>query len=196
MSILLPYAHAAHSTEAPVGQQHQAGFATYYASQFEGRRTASGTTFRHAALIAAHPSLPFGTLARVTNLVKGDSVIVRITDRGPASGPRSKGVIIDLSQEAAKRLNMMGRGRVRVGVEVLATPTNRHGTHGVIQATREAVKPSPLRFADSVALRMDTTFGSTVESAHAAATTCTACPQIVVSPLQNQVQMASADSER
>lgn len=196
MSILLPYAHAAHSTETPAGQQQQTGFATYYASQFEGRRTASGTTFRHDALIAAHPSLPFGTLARVTNLVRGNSVIVRITDRGPAFGPRSKGVIIDLSQEAAKRLNMMSRGRGRVGVEVLATPTNRHGTHSVIHATREALKPSPLRFADYVALRMDTTLGSTLERARVAATTCTTCPQSVASPLHNHVQMASADSER
>jgi rare lipoprotein A len=196
MSILLPYAHAAHSTETPVGQQHQTGFATYYASQFEGRRTASGTTFRNDALIAAHPSLPFGTLARVTNLVKGNSVIVAITDRGPAAGPRSKGVIIDLSQQAAKRLNMMSRGRVRVGVEVLSMPTNRHGTHGVIHATREAVKPSPLLFADYVTLRMDRTFGLTVQSAHVAATTCTTCPQAVSSPPHDHVQMASADSDR
>ena len=187
MSIWLPYAHAAHPAETQAGQQHQTGFATYYASQFEGRRTASGTTFRHDALIAAHPSLPFGTLARVTNLVKGDSVIVRIIDRGPAYGPRSKGVVIDLSQEAAKRLNMMRRGRVRVGVEVLATPTNRHGTHGVIHASREVVEPTPLRFADYVALRMDTVFGLTADSAPVIVSTCAVCSQTLATPLQNNV---------
>lgn len=193
MSILLPYAHAAHSTETQVGLQHQTGFATYYASQFEGRRTASGTTFRNDALIAAHPSLPFGTLARVTNLVKGNSVIVAITDRGPAAGPRSKGVIIDLSQQAAKRLNMMSRGRVRVAVEVLASPQNSPGMHSVIQITREAVKPSPPRFADYLALRMDTTFGSTAELAHVAVTASTALPQTLAPTLDIHVHIASSN---
>ena len=193
-SILLPYAHAAHSTETPAGQQQQTGFATYYASQFEGRRTASGATFRHDALIAAHPSLPFGTLARVTNLVKGNSVIVRITDRGPGFGPRNKGVIIDLSQAAAKSLNMMSRGRVRVGVQVLATPKSGPGMHSVIQGTREAVKSSPVRVADGLALRMDTTFGLTADSASATVSTCTACSQTVAPPLQNHhAQVASAE---
>src|SRR5687767_5520623 len=177
MSILLSYSHAGYSTETPVRQQHQTGFATYYASQFEGRRTASGTTFRNDALIAAHPSLPFGTLARVTNIVKGNSVIVAIADRGPAAGPRRKGVIIDLSQQAAKRLNMMSRGRVRVAVEVLAGPQNSPGMHSVILGTPESLKPLPPRFADYLALRMDTTFGSTAELAQIAVTVSTALPQ-------------------
>ena len=168
VSVLLLCVHAAHSTETPVGKQRQTGFATFYASHFEGRRTASGTTFRHDALTAAHPSLPFGTLARVTNLVKGNSVIVAITDRGPAAGPRSRGVIIDLSQQAARRLNMMRRGRVRVGIEVLATPNNGQAMHRVVQATRKTAKPSPVRFADSLALRLETTLVF-AESAHVAA---------------------------
>ena len=77
------------------------GFATYYASRFEGRRTASGATFRNDALVAAHPTLPFGTLARVTNLGDGRSVTVRIVDRGPGAGALQRGVIVDLSQQAA-----------------------------------------------------------------------------------------------
>ena len=99
----------------------QTGFATYYAMHFEGRRTASGSAFRHDALVAAHPSLPFGTLVRVTNVLKGHSVMIRVTDRGPGTGPRTRGVIIDLSRAAAAQLNMLHSGRVRVKVEVLAS---------------------------------------------------------------------------
>lgn len=197
LSTSLPNAHAGHPSETYTGQQiAQTGFATYYASHFEGRRTASGATFRHDALVAAHPSLPFGTLARVTNLVKGSSVIVRITDRGPASGPRSKGVIIDLSQQAARQLNMMTRGRVRVSVEVLAATKNRHSIRSAIHSTRKAVKSPPVAFADNLALRMDTTLVLTAESAHIAAPTCTACSHTAAPPRHNHVQLANADNER
>ena len=197
LSTSLPYAHAGHPSETYAGQQiAQTGFATYYASHFEGRRTASGTTFRNHALVAAHPSLPFGTLARVTNLVKGNSVIVRITDRGPASGPRSKGVIIDLSQQAARQLNMISRGRVRVAVEVLAATKNRHSMQSAIRSTRKGVKSPSMAFADNLALRMDTTLVLAAESAHAAASTCTACSHTVTPPPHNHVQLANADSER
>lgn len=97
----------------------QIGHATYYATRFDGRRTASGTTFRNAALVAAHPTLPFGTLTRVTSIITGQSVTVKIVDRGPATGPRSRGVIIDLSQAAAKHLTMLTRGRAPVALQVL-----------------------------------------------------------------------------
>jgi rare lipoprotein A len=178
MSIFLSYAHAGHPSETYTGQQiAQTGFATYYASRFEGRRTASGTTFRNDAPVAAHPSLPFGALARVTNLAKGRSVIVRITDRGPASGPRSKGVIIDLSQQAARQLNMMSRGRVHVAVEVLAATKNRHSIQSVLHSTRQAVKSPPLAFAGNLTLRMDTTL-------------------VLTPPLHNHVSLVNADSER
>lgn len=118
-----PIAQASSATSSVQYDQRsvgQRGFATYYALRFEGRRTASGTTFRNETLSAAHPTLPFGTLVRVTNLVQRTSVVVKIVDRGPALGPLSRGVIIDLSQQAAKRLNMMKPGRVRVDLAVLA----------------------------------------------------------------------------
>lgn len=198
LSTVLPPAHAEHAIEITTkhqGDQVQTGFATYYASRFEGRRTASGTTFRHDALVAAHPSLPFGTLARVTNLVKGKSVIVRVTDRGPGSGPRSKGVIIDLSQQAAKQLKMMMHGRVRVGVEVLASAKNGHAAQSNLHATRNALEWSDVALADGLSLRMDTTLGLTAASARVATINCepTACPQTVAAPFQDHVQMARAD---
>ena len=93
------------------------GLATYYAKRFDGRRTASGQIFRNSELMAAHPSLPFGTLVRVTNVEKGSFVDVRIADRG-AFGKGRK-IVIDLSQAAAAQIQMLSRGTARVVVEVL-----------------------------------------------------------------------------
>lgn len=95
------------------------GYATFYGPGFHGRLTASGIRFDQNHLVAAHPTYPFGTRVRVTSLASGRTVVVRIIDRGPASGPRSRGTIIDLSKGAANRLRMIRDGRIRVRVEVL-----------------------------------------------------------------------------
>lgn len=98
----------------------ETGVASYYAKRFEGRRTASGRTFRNSELMAAHQSHPFGTLVRVTNLDRGSFVDVRIADRGGFGNGRGvSDTIIDLSQAAASRLDMLTGGRARVLVEVL-----------------------------------------------------------------------------
>jgi rare lipoprotein A len=96
------------------------GEATYYASLFDGRRTASGITFHNSEMYAAHPSFPFGTLLRVTNLANQRSVIVNVVDRGP-SGARAaeRGRIIDLSQKAAADLDFIRQGHTLVRIEVL-----------------------------------------------------------------------------
>ena len=96
------------------------GFATYYAGRFNGRTTASGTTFDNRAMVAAHPAYPFGTVVRVTNLANARTVNVAIVDRGPARGPRGSGVIIDLSRAAAQSLDFVRSGRTRVRLEVLS----------------------------------------------------------------------------
>lgn len=96
------------------------GLASYYGEGFHGRTAASGKTFDMNAMVAAHPSYPFGTMVRVTNLANGRSVRVEIIDRGPAAGPQSEGVIIDLSRRAAQSLGMISSGRTRVRVEVLS----------------------------------------------------------------------------
>ena len=95
------------------------GLASYYGAAFHGKITASGRPFDMNAMIAAHPSYPFGTLLRVTNLNNGRSVQVRVQDRGPARRPQTEGVIIDLSQRAAERLGFIRQGRARVRLEVL-----------------------------------------------------------------------------
>lgn len=92
----------------------QTGEASWYGAQHQGKQTASGTIFDQAGLTAAHPSLPFGSKVKVTNLANGKSVEVEITDRGPFAGNR----IIDLSQAAAKALEMIDTGTAKVRLEL------------------------------------------------------------------------------
>lgn len=91
------------------------GKASYYASRHHGRRTASGERLNNNAFTAAHRVLPFGTRVRVTNLSNERSVVVRITDRGPHGRDR----LIDLSQAAARQLDMLRAGVAQVRVESL-----------------------------------------------------------------------------
>ena len=98
---------------------YQVGTASWYGKQFHGKTTASGVRFDMKALVAAHPTWPFGTLVRVTNLANGRAVRVRVIDRGPAAGPRAAGVLIDLSYRAAETLRFIADGRARVRLEVL-----------------------------------------------------------------------------
>jgi len=99
--------------EAPAqGRPFQEGLAVWYGPGFHGRRTASGEVYDMHALTAAHPSLPFGTRVRVTNLRNGKSVVVRINDRGPFGGR----YIIDLSYAAAKAIGALSATPVRLEV--------------------------------------------------------------------------------
>jgi peptidoglycan lytic transglycosylase len=89
------------------------GIAAYYAPSFHGRRTASGSIYDETDLTAAHRTLPFGTKVRVTHLASGRDVVVTINDRGPFT----KGRVIDLSREAARRLHLLQEGIARVRIE-------------------------------------------------------------------------------
>jgi rare lipoprotein A len=93
----------------------ECGYASWYGSD-SGRSTASGEAFNPRAFTAAHRHLPFGTIVRVTNRVNGQSVEVRINDRGPWSGGRR---IIDVSSAAADALHMKAAGIVPVEIEVV-----------------------------------------------------------------------------
>lgn len=89
------------------------GYATYYASYFEGRPTSSGQLYYHHLPTAAHPSLPLGTKVKVTNLNNSQSVVVTINDRGPFV----EGRIIDLSKSAFGAISDLRRGVIFVSVE-------------------------------------------------------------------------------
>ncbi|WP_294345755.1 septal ring lytic transglycosylase RlpA family protein [Prosthecochloris sp.] len=90
------------------------GKASYYADRFHGRLTANGERFNMHELTAAHKSLPFNSMVRVTNLSNGKKVLVRINDRGPYI----EGRIIDLSLEAAKEIDLLQKGVTNVRIEV------------------------------------------------------------------------------
>ena len=93
---------------------YQVGTASWYGEQFQGKQTASGEPFDMRDFTAAHPSLPLGTLVKVTNLRNGKAVVVRINDRGPVV----EGRIIDVSYTAAQALGFRSRGVQTVRLEL------------------------------------------------------------------------------
>jgi len=101
--------------QAPSGEPYQIGFASYYGSEFHGRRTSSGEVYDMNALTAAHNTLPLGTIIKVTNLSNHRSVLVKVNDRGPFKPGR----ILDLSFGAARQLGMVRNGTARVRIEIL-----------------------------------------------------------------------------
>jgi rare lipoprotein A len=94
----------------------QIGLASWYGRRWQGRPTASGERYDRHQPTAAHRTAPLGTQAVVTNLANGHTVRVRINDRGPHTRHR----ILDLSYEAARRLDMVHTGVARVKIEFLA----------------------------------------------------------------------------
>jgi rare lipoprotein A len=92
------------------------GLASFYT---EDEWTANGERFNTRAMTAAHPTLPFGTRLRVTNVTNGRSVVVRINDRGPFVPGR----VVDLSESAAESLGMVERGVVKVKLDVVQKPS-------------------------------------------------------------------------
>ena len=106
-----PYAQAAARTVTT-------GMASWYGWQFHGRPTASGEQYDMFALTAAHPTLPFDTLVKVSLIGDDSSVDVRINDRGPFVDGR----VIDLSLGAARELGMLRSGVARVRLQVLHMP--------------------------------------------------------------------------
>lgn len=93
----------------------ESGQATWYGGALHGNYTASGERFNMYANTAAHKTLPFGTVVKVTNLQNGRSTTVRITDRGPFAPGR----VIDLSRAAAEQVDMISSGVVPVKLEIV-----------------------------------------------------------------------------
>lgn len=106
------------AVEAPSAPQETAlgrGSASYYAAKFHGRRTASGETFDNSDMTAAHRTLPFGSLVRVSNPANGKTVVVRINDRGPFTPGR----MLDVSRAAADELGLIARGHAVVELALI-----------------------------------------------------------------------------
>lgn len=93
----------------------ETGLASYYADRYHNKRTASGEPYQRHANTAAHMTLPFGSMVRVTNLANGRSVVVKVNDRGAFKNER----IIDLSKSAFSSIGNIRDGIIKVKVEIL-----------------------------------------------------------------------------
>lgn len=89
--------------------------ASYYGNEFAGRPTANGEIFNPELRTAAHRTLPFGTVVKVTDALTGKATLVKINDRGPFHGNRE----IDLSTAAARDIGMIAKGTAKVILEVV-----------------------------------------------------------------------------
>lgn len=96
----------------PAGAEE--GTASYYADSLAGNPTASGEPYDRNDLTAAHRTLPFGTLVKVTNLENQKSTVLRINDRGP----HVKSRVIDVSGAAAEQLGLLDSGTAKVRIEI------------------------------------------------------------------------------
>ena len=90
-------------------------FVSYYHDKFDGKKTASGEVFSNASLTAANKTLPFGTLVKITNLISGKSVVVKVNDRGPYHSSRA----FDLSKAAFKTIADIRKGTIAIEYEIL-----------------------------------------------------------------------------
>ncbi len=102
---------------------NKTGIASFYADKFEGRQTANGEIYYHVKRTAAHRTLPFGSVVKVTNVENNKYVVVRINDRGPFVDNR----IIDLSKSAANELDFIEKGLAKVRVELIASTEDLPG---------------------------------------------------------------------
>jgi rare lipoprotein A (peptidoglycan hydrolase) len=115
---LLGHACQRRQVTVPSPGKVMTGYASYYAHQFHGRRTANGEVFDMHGITAAHKTLPFNTVVEVVNLKNNKSVVVRINDRGPFI----RGRHIDLSLGAARRIDMVIDGVVPVRMILRKSP--------------------------------------------------------------------------
>jgi rare lipoprotein A len=117
----------------------QEGMASWYGDDFHGRLTANGEVFDMGALTAAHPTLPMPCYARVTNLINGKSLVVRVNDRGPYHGNR----LIDVSNKAAELLEFKGNGVAKVRVEYVGRAPLEGSDDRQLVATLRTGTPAP-----------------------------------------------------
>lgn len=119
LGAFVPLAGTAQSPPATIGATTEPvkGICVYYNDKFQGRAAASGEKYDKRALTAAHRTLPFGTMVKVTNLENNKSVVVRVNDRGPQGGSKAK--IIEITSRAAKEIDMIKKGKVQCQLEVV-----------------------------------------------------------------------------
>jgi rare lipoprotein A len=131
------------------GSYVEHGVASWYGEPFHGRRAANGEIYDMNLMTAAHRTLPFNTLVRVTNLSNGEHVDVRITDRGPFVDDR----IIDLSRAAAQAIDMVGPGTAPVRLEILSVMSNPAAGRFGVQVGAFADRTNAERLRDQLSVK-------------------------------------------
>jgi rare lipoprotein A len=133
----------------------EVGLASWYGPPYAGRKGADGKVYDQNAMTAAHLTLPMGTMVRVTNLTNNESVVVRITDRGPFVHGR----IIDLSLAAAKATGVYRAGVAKVKVEAFAAPVRVNadpGGHWCVQVGAFARESDAVKLKEELMRRYTT----------------------------------------
>ena len=175
----------------------ESGTASYYGNKFHGRLTSNKEVYDMYAFTAAHKTLPLPSFALVTNLDNGESVVVRVNDRGPFHDGR----VIDLSYAAAVKLGITQRGTGRVEVRALTEKDNagllaRRATNGRAPvAVAAASRPTPAAPAKAQDSRIDDLVKRLPETAVPATARTTASPANAVATVA-RAATASADGER
>lgn len=139
----------------------ETGYASWYGDPYHGRRAANGEIYDKNQLTAAHLTMPFGTMVKVTNLENSRSVTVRITDRGPFV----KGRIIDLSQAAAREVAMIGPGTAMVRLEVLSGAEDSRPALFAVQAGAFRERANAERLRQQLQTRFGSSFIQEYDSA-------------------------------
>ena len=119
MWVFVPFVGTAQPNPASPGASSgpMKGICVYYNDKFQGHVVANGEKYDKEALTAAHKTLPFGTMVKVTNLENNKSVVVRVNDRGSQGGSKAK--IIEITSRAAKEIDMIKKGKVQCQIEVV-----------------------------------------------------------------------------
>jgi rare lipoprotein A len=136
------------------------GIASWYGTDFHGRKTANGEVYDMNAISAAHPTMPMPSYARVTNLENGRSIVVRVNDRGPYAHAR----IIDLSTGTAKALGSYGQGLARVRVEYVGKAGLAGSDDNALLATLRQGTPAPAPSSTRLASTLPSFLGGTTGS--------------------------------
>jgi rare lipoprotein A len=131
----------------------ETGLASWYGGPYNKRRGSNGEIYNMNAMTAAHRTLPLGSIVRVTNLKTGRSALVRITDRGPFV----EGRVLDLSQAAAKKVDVLQPGVAMVRIEVMRAPSSLEtGGRWAVQIGAFEKEHSADKLADHLSRRYQT----------------------------------------
>ncbi len=136
-------------TKVRVGEKFY-GVSSWYGPDFDGKPTSSGEIYDMHGLTAAHKTLPMNTMVKVTNIDNGKSVVVRINDRGPFVGTR----IIDLSNNAAHKIDMVKKGTANVRLEVVGFKDAKAKAIGSATSTTPQKRSTPSLNYSSYAIQI------------------------------------------